>query len=155
MSHIAYIQRLFRYNDWANRETLHALQQGARKPASSMKRMAHILAAEHVWFQRLRNEPVLVPVWPDWRLEEIAVQIDQMKEGWESYLAGITDHDLVTTIKYANTQGKKFESRRDDVMQHVIAHSAYHRGQIASDLRAAGAGPPVTDLAFAAREGMI
>lgn len=155
MSHIAYIQRLFRYNDWANRETLHALQQGARKPASSMKRMAHILAAEHVWFQRLRNEPVLVPVWPDWSLEEIAVQIDQMKEGWESYLAGITDHDLASTIKYANTKGKKFESRRDDVMQHVIAHGAYHRGQIASDLRAAGAVPPVTDLALAAREGMI
>ncbi len=155
MSHIAYIQRLFKYNDWANRSTLEALQAGAKKPASSLKRMAHILAAEHVWFQRLRSEPVLVPVWPDWTLDEIAVQIDQMREGWESYLLSLTDHDLPHILKYTNSRGKPFESRRDDVLQHVIAHGAYHRGQIASDLRAAGATPPVTDLALGARDGLF
>jgi len=155
MSHIGYIRRLFKYNDWANREILKALQQGTRKPASSLKRMSHILAAEHVWFQRLRHEPVLVPVWPNWTLDEIAVQIDQMKEGWESYLGAITEHDLTLSIKYASSTGKPFESRRDDVLQHVIAHGAYHRGQIASDLRAAGVPPPLTDLVFAARDGMI
>ena len=80
MSHIAYIQRLFKYNDWANRETLDAMRTSARLPAATLKRMAHILAAEHVWFQRLRKEPVLVPVWPEWSMDEIEVQIDQMQK---------------------------------------------------------------------------
>ncbi len=117
--------------------------------------MAHIIAAEHVWFQRLRNEPVLVPVWPAWELDEIGVQIDQMKEGWESYLGALTELDLSMSIKYANTSGKLFDSRRDDIMQHVIAHGAYHRGQIASDLRAGGDTPAVTDLAFAFRDKLV
>ena len=155
MSHLAYIQRLFKYNDWANKESLGSLQRSSRLPATSLKRMAHMLAAEHVWFQRLRNEPVLVPVWPDWSLDEVAVQIDQMREGWESYLATISEQELLVSIKYANTSGKVFDNRRDDILQHVIAHSAYHRGQIASDLRAAGDTPAVTDLIFAARSGLL
>lgn len=153
MSHIAYIQRLFKYNDWANRETLASMRGSTRLPAPTLKRMAHILAAEHVWFQRLRNEPVLVPVWPEWSMDEIELQIDQMREGWESYLASLGELDLTLTIKYANSSGKAFESRRDDVLQHVAAHGAYHRGQIASDLRASGDIPAVTDLIFATRAG--
>lgn len=155
MSHIAYMQRLFKYNDWANRAVLGSLQNSTRLPASSLQRMAHILAAEHVWFQRLRNEPVLVPVWPAWQLDEIGVQIDQMKEGWESYMSTLTELDLSTSIKYANTSGAWFDSRRDDIMQHVIAHGAYHRGQIASDLRACGDTPAVTDLVFAFRDKLV
>lgn len=152
MSHIAYIQRLFKYNDWANRETLASMRASTRLPAPTLKRMAHMLAAEHVWFQRLRNEPVLVPVWPAWSLDEIDIQIDQMREGWESYLASLGELDLALPIKYANSSGKAFESRRDDVLQHVVAHGAYHRGQIASDLRAGGDTPAVTDLVFATRD---
>ena len=155
MSHLAYLQRLFKYNDWANKETLQSLQESDRLPASSLKRMAHILAAEHVWFQRLRSEPLLVPVWPEWEIEEIAVEIDQMREGWESYLAAMSEQDLSGSIKYVNTKGEKFESRRDDILQHVIAHGAYHRGQIASDVRALGGKPAVTDVIFAMRDGMI
>ena len=74
MSHLAYIQRLYKYNDWANKETLQFLRSSSRLPAPSVKRLAHILAAEHVWFQRLRDEPLLVPVWPDWTLDETEVQ---------------------------------------------------------------------------------
>ena len=85
-------------------------------------------------------------------MDEIEVQIDQMREGWESYLGALGELDLPVTIKYANSKGKAFESRRDDVLQHVVAHGAYHRGQIASDLRASGDTPAVTDLVFATRD---
>ncbi len=155
MSHLAYIQRLFKYNDWANRETLKSMQKSARLPALTVKRMSHILAAEHVWFQRLRNEPLLVPVWPVWTLNEIEVEIDQMREGWESYLDGLSEQELSGSIKYANTKGDRYESRRDDVLQHVVAHGAYHRGQIASDLRASGDQPAVTDLIVGIRGGLL
>ena len=131
------------------------MQRSARLPAPTLKRMAHILAAEHVWFQRLREEPLLVPVWPNWSPDEIDIQIDQMREGWESYLGAIDEQDLAASIKYANTQGQSFDSRRDDILQHVVAHGAYHRGQIASDLRAAGDTPAVTDLVFAMRDGLL
>jgi uncharacterized damage-inducible protein DinB len=37
-------------------------------------------------------------------------------------------------------------------MAHVIMHQAYHRGQIASDLRAQGDTPAVTDFIHYQRE---
>jgi uncharacterized damage-inducible protein DinB len=41
------------------------------------------------------------------------------------------------------------------VLTHVVLHGAYHRGQIAADLRAAGLEPPYTDFIEAARRGEI
>jgi uncharacterized damage-inducible protein DinB len=37
----------------------------------------------------------------------------------------------------------------------VLFHSAYHRGQIASQMRAAGFTPAYTDFIHAVREGFI
>jgi uncharacterized damage-inducible protein DinB len=34
-------------------------------------------------------------------------------------------------------------------------HSAYHRGQIAADMRAAGFAPPYTDFIHAVRQGFV
>jgi uncharacterized damage-inducible protein DinB len=43
----------------------------------------------------------------------------------------------------------------DDVLTHVILHSAYHRGQIASAVRAGGETPAYTDLIHAVRQGLV
>jgi uncharacterized damage-inducible protein DinB len=42
-----------------------------------------------------------------------------------------------------------------DVLTHVVLHSAYHRGQIASQMRAGGEQPAYTDFIHAARQGLI
>jgi len=38
---------------------------------------------------------------------------------------------------------------------HVIMHSAYHRGQIATDMRAAGLTPAYTDFIHSIRRGFV
>ena len=43
----------------------------------------------------------------------------------------------------------------EDILTHVVLHSAYHRGQIASQMRAGGAPPAYTDFIHAARQGLI
>jgi len=42
-----------------------------------------------------------------------------------------------------------------DVLTHVVLHSAYHRGQIASLIRSGGDAPAYTDFIHAARQGLI
>jgi uncharacterized damage-inducible protein DinB len=42
-----------------------------------------------------------------------------------------------------------------DILTHVVAHSAYHRGQIAAAVRAAGGAPAYTDFIHAARRGLV
>jgi len=40
-------------------------------------------------------------------------------------------------------------------LTHVIMHSAYHRGQIALEMRAAGMEPAHTDFIHAVRQGLV
>jgi len=55
------LDRLLRYDVWANRETLQSLRQGA-PPARSLRWMAHIIGAEFLWLDRIDGRPASLPV---------------------------------------------------------------------------------------------
>ena len=54
-----------------------------------------------------------------------------------------------------NSKGEPWTSRVEDILLHVVMHSAYHRGQIASDVRASGHTPAYTDFIHCVRQGFI
>jgi uncharacterized damage-inducible protein DinB len=54
-----------------------------------------------------------------------------------------------------DNQGESFINAIEDILQQVITHSAYHRGQIATDLRSAGFTPAYTDFIHAVRNGLV
>jgi len=62
---------------------------------------------------------------------------------------------LSSTISYKNTKGEGWTSVIEDVLLHVTTHSAYHRGQIALNLRAAGLQPAYTDYIHGVRQGLV
>lgn len=151
-----YFARTFRYDTWANHTALAACEKAGEKlPEAALKRLAHVAAAHRLWQARLKGEAAPVPVWPGWSLDETARQIETAAEGWTTWLGTCTPERLEETISYTNSKGEVHESRVEDVLTHVLLHAAYHRGQIASDLRAAGANPAYTDFIHATREGLI
>ena len=74
-------------------------------------------------------------------------------------MAALSGQPVVRTtssqITYKNSKGEAWTSAVEDILVHVTTHSAYHRGQIAADLRAAGIQPPYTDYIHAVRQGLI
>jgi uncharacterized damage-inducible protein DinB len=54
-----------------------------------------------------------------------------------------------------NTKSEPRSSSVQDILTHVLLHSAYHRGQIASQVRAGGETPASTDFIHAVRQGLI
>ena len=61
-----YLRRQFAYDEWANREVLNAIRAaGGANDSSvnhrSLQLMSHILAAERVWLERLKQQPQSVP----------------------------------------------------------------------------------------------
>jgi uncharacterized damage-inducible protein DinB len=73
----------------------------------------------------------------------------------KDHLNTLQEADLEGSVTYKNTKGEPWTSRADDILMHVIMHSAYHRGQIASDMRAAGFTPASTDFILAIRQGFV
>ena len=149
-----HLDRLLRYDIWANGETLDSLRQGP-PPARSLKWMGHIVGAELLWLARLRQEPAPLPVWPDLAVEQCAARLGELSGMWHDYLADADSGRVPEQVTYTNSKGEEWTSLVEDILTHVTIHSAYHRGQIASDLRAAGQVPAYTDFIHAVRHGFI
>jgi len=149
------IQRLFTYDEWANREVLTALQKLEVPPPRSVKLLAHIVSAERAWLERLRLEKQTYPVWPDFTLEQCKLEADELPRRWKAYLASLKEDGLSGSLTYKNTKGENWTSQKQDILMHVVLHSAYHRGQIAVDMRAAGFTPAYTDFIHAVRQELV
>jgi uncharacterized damage-inducible protein DinB len=149
------LQRLFAYDDWANREALASLRAASSPPPRAQKFLAHILAAESLWLARLKQETRQVVVWPDLSLVECARQIDELRGAWDDYLGALTPATVEESVHYTNTKGERWTNRVEDILLHVVMHSVYHRGQIATEVRAAGFTPAYTDFIQAVRSGKL
>lgn len=148
-------QRLFQYDDWANRETLRSLEAIINPSVRSLKFMAHIVAAESLWHARLRQLPQPMAVWPKLDLNDAASQLLQLKSLWHKYLSELNANRLNDSVEYTNTKGERYSNSIADILTHVVMHSGYHRGQIAAEVRTNGGEPAYTDFIHAVRQGFI
>lgn len=148
-----HLGRLFAYNDWANREVLTALKQSGGQPPRSLQLVAHVFAAERLWWERLQSQKQSLPVWPEFSLQQCEAQADELPGLWKNYLD--QQADFSRPITYKNSKGEIWTSQPQDVLLHVLMHSTYHRGQIATSMRAAGFVPAYTDFIHAVRKGFV
>jgi len=151
---IAPIRRLFVHDDWANREVLGSIRASG-SPVRPLKLMSHIFSAERLWLERMKGLGQTFPVWPDFTLQQCEEQAAGLCLLWKEFLSPANEADLSVPVSYKNTKGESFTSQNEDVLLHVITHSAYHRGQIAADMRAAGFAPAYTDFIHAVRQGFV
>jgi uncharacterized damage-inducible protein DinB len=149
----SYLNRLYQHVAWADSRILECLE-GAPE-SRGLPLFAHLLAAEQVWLARLRQEDSsTLPIWPRLSLEECAALVQQNRAEFDRYLDAVPDEALTRTVTYINSTGAEFTTSVLDILTHVALHGAYHRGQIASAVRASGAQPVNTDfVSFVRQEG--
>ncbi len=117
--------------------------------------MAHIFSSQRLWMERLGQKPQTLPVWPEFTIEECERQAAELGSLWKDYMAHSSEADLAKLVSYRNSKGETWSSRKDDILMHLVAHSAYHRGQVAMTVRAAGSMPAYTDFIHSIRQGFV
>lgn len=151
--------RMFAYDDWANRECLTAMRAANSISTDTVGRLAHILSAQRLWLERILKQSQSMPVWPSSTIDHCAVLADEMSVAWRNYLARVANQfapgSLEDKVEYRNSKGEPWSSRVEDILMHVLFHSAYHRGQIALQMRASGVVPAYTDYIHAVRQGFV
>ena len=151
------LRLLYAYNSWANHRTLDSCaglspEQFTRDLGSSFRSvrdtLAHIYGAEWIWLERWHGRiPSALPSpadFPDF--DSVRSRWAQHEANLDSFVASLTPSELERVIKYKNTEGTPFEGPLRPMLQHVVNHGSYHRGQIATLLRQLGAKPVSTDL---------
>lgn len=103
---------------------------------------SHILNAHRIWNNRIDPKQ---PAFGVWEIHLIQSFKDIDKINYEHSLLILDTFDLNDIISYKNAKGRN--SIRD-ILFHIVNHSTYHRGQIASEFKQNGINPLVTDFIF-------
>jgi uncharacterized damage-inducible protein DinB len=140
-----YFRKMFDYDLWANQRALESIVSSPGQE-EALRFMAHIVGAHQIWLSRLGALAVTpASPWPNLSLEDCGPQLVQIHSAWKALISGMKEEQLAGEISYRNSKGVEFRNLAASVLQHVVMHSAYHRGQVAAAVRRAGGAPASTD----------
>jgi uncharacterized damage-inducible protein DinB len=141
-------------NVLASFETVPEAQRESPVFQKALDLMGHIVAARRMWLYRFgltADRPAhLFPTGVS--LDELKTDLEAMEQKWGDYFQGLSNHELGRLLKYKSLDAGWFQSLVADILTQLFGHSWYHRGQIATLVKAAGGQPAVTDYIFWSRE---
>ena len=139
-------RKLFEYDHWANSEALAGMKAAPNGAGKARKAFCHIIGAQRIWMSRFENPaPPTAQPWPDLTLEECSSAIEDLRQRWHDILEGLTPEKFASDLTYLSLKGTENRTPVQDVLMHLVLHSAYHRGQVAAAVREAGGKPSPTD----------
>lgn len=154
---------LLAYNAWANRRLLRAAaalprdlleQDLATSFRSIWGTLLHMACGEWLWLGRWQTAPGRGSDPGDCRsLAELEARWDEIAREQLAFLAGLGAQELDRPVSYENPPGTTWTYALREMVRHVVNHSTYHRGQVASLLRRLGRTPPATDYLVFFDEG--
>lgn len=140
------VQVLYAYNRWANDRTLRAV---APVPDDQLRRdlggshrsvwgtLLHIAWGEWLWLGRWEGpsrgpgaDPTTCP-----DLSALLTCWGQMADAQQAFVQSLSAADLERAITYENPPGVRWTYSLRQMLQHVVNHSSYHRGQVTNMLR--------------------
>ena len=164
MTGVELLRRLHQHRAWVNAGLLAAAaslnDERLRSPfpigqGSVWKSLVHLYAAEYVWLETLLGDDD--PLLPgDLRgrlpgnqqgaggiadLSDLRHKWSSLERRWDDYLASLAPEALDETVYKISTSsglGKRFGTRRADVLMHVCTHAHYTAAQVVNMLRQAG-----------------
>ena len=156
-------RQLHAFNSWANNKIFDALAKlSTEQYMRDMKAshgsihgtLLHMVGAERIWVSRLLGAPE-----PDLLTVTEAPTLQAVRSIWENtgyetamFLGRMTDKSLQETFAAKSPKGDTYTHMYWQVLQHIVDHSTYHRGQIITMMRQLGAAPPTTGLIVFYRE---
>jgi len=147
------IDHLLDYHYWARDRVLDAVaaltpEQYLQDLGNSFKSVrdtvVHLYSAEWVWHQRWTGTSPTAPIpfdrFPD--LASVAAAWRELETEVRALDAELARDGREQIIDYQLINGQPGRSIYWQMLQHVVNHASYHRGQITTMLRQLGAAPP-------------
>ena len=149
------------YDHWATAriiEALSILDLELPEHGEARALLSHNLAARGIWLWRLTGDKAYFAGQVFWEhaeapgLELLANWSIIVRDQWLDWAATLTQADLNRVITYAALDGTIWSNSVDEIVEHVLTHGFYHRGQIARRFRLMGRDAPETGFIFYHRE---
>jgi uncharacterized damage-inducible protein DinB len=147
---------LMAYDRWANHQYLDVIsmldeEQFTQNLVSSYpsvrETLLHLAWAEWLWVERWQGRSPKTRIAPEElpKLSNVRSYLKDVEDAQVRFLQGLPPGGETQRIRYTNIKGEEWEYNLEQMVNHLVIHSAYHRGQLATMLRQLGAVPPTTD----------
>ncbi|MCI0331237.1 MAG: DinB family protein [candidate division Zixibacteria bacterium] len=151
------IRALYDFNRWANGRVLEAAEKLSREQfskdlgssfSSVQDTLVHIMGAEWIWLERWKgvSPKALLPAAEFPTVSSIRNRWKEIEREQKDFVNDVTEESLKTVISYTNLKGVPYKYPLWQILQHLVNHSTYHRGQVTTMLRQLGAKPLATDF---------
>ncbi len=158
-------QSLYAFNRWANDKMLAACRQLSQQqydaePVAGVKSVRatvyHIAIVTESWLRGLAGDPAqkLTPEEEVKTPDDAARILDRAYQVWDRLQPALTPSFLATPRSFQRRTGT-FVVPPWLVLRHVVNHTTYHRGQVASKLKCFGIQQAETDMVYWARESAV
>lgn len=147
------LQTLVDYHYWARDRMLEAVESlshdqlthdlGNSFP-SVRDTLSHLHGSEWIWLSRLQGTSPTSGLPHERFPDQAAVRAawTQTEAGIRAFVADLDQAGLERVIEYRLLSGQPVSNRTWHVVQHMVNHATYHRGQVTTMLRQLGVGPP-------------
>jgi uncharacterized damage-inducible protein DinB len=150
------IAALFEYDRWANRKVLDACRKLTAKQyvaepvpgwSSVRSTIFHIALATEFNLRALADDPDdRVPTESDLAtVDDVAHLLERAYRRYEDLRPTLTPEKL-NAVLTLRAIGRTFTLPRWAILRHIVNHSTYHRGQVASKLKRFGIEQQITDF---------
>ncbi len=125
---------LLDYNFYCNKKLIDQFQTiETMVTVKNSSLFSHILNAHHIWNARLTGTAEKYQVSQVHKITDFTdIHYDNQRTSFE-IITNMDDFDK--RIDYENNEGRQFANTAKDILFHIINHSTYHRGQIATESR--------------------
>jgi uncharacterized damage-inducible protein DinB len=147
------LRRLLDYHYWARDRMLEAVDrlspdQFTRSMGNSFgsvrDTIAHIYSAEWVWYSRWRGKSPTSMLAPELLPDPGSVRTAWLEHEQKvrAFFEPLDGAGIARVIEYTSLAGQPAASVLWHMLQHVVNHATYHRGQVTTLLRQLEAPPP-------------
>ncbi len=133
-----YFLDLFEYNNWANDKLILGLQKVKHKfkDKNPISIFSHIISAQDTWLERVKGKTSYhIFLWEEYSIQELEILSMNSHKEWIKFISKMNEKKFGEICIYKNSKGVEHSRYYQDILQHVIIHSVYHRGQINQILR--------------------
>jgi uncharacterized damage-inducible protein DinB len=147
------LQVLVDYHYWARDRLLEAVEPLTAEQftrdlgnsfASVRDTLSHLQGAEWIWLSRFQGSSPTSGLpherFPD--LGSVQAAWADTEAGLRAFVATLDPAGAEQVLEYRLLSGQPGASRAWQMVQHVVNHATYHRGQVTTMLRQLGAAPP-------------
>jgi uncharacterized damage-inducible protein DinB len=146
------LSALLDYHYWARDRILDALEaltaERLTRPLNSSFQsirdtIVHVFASELLWYSRWRgNSPkALLPGDTFVDVATLRSRWTEVEQDVRSFMGDLGPDGIHRSLEYQHMSGQPDSSVFWHMLQHVVNHASYHRGQITTMLRQIGASP--------------